>query len=212
MTVALHYLDVTGRAEPIRCALVAGGVGFEDKRYSLSEAADKLKPLSPTRKIPILEVDGRMYAESHAILTYLCTLAGMVSSDPLEMLAHNMIMERLEARLTYLCPLYKADKEQRAKLLPLAAADLRGFLSVFDEMLDKYAGEPTHVLKGKPYCPADLIIYCMVKDILDNEVDVGDLAATYPSVYAIYQGVLDSNPSIKTYHQHGKSSGDSTSV
>ena len=46
-TIALHYFDIQGPAEPARLALVVGGVPFEDVRYD-RERMLKAKQASKT--------------------------------------------------------------------------------------------------------------------------------------------------------------------
>ncbi|GAB0492071.1 hypothetical protein MMPV_003330 [Pyropia vietnamensis] len=66
----LLYFDLRGRAEMTRLALHAGGVPFEDVRFSRSEWPE-IKPTTPRGATPVLTLDdGTAVTESVAILRY----------------------------------------------------------------------------------------------------------------------------------------------
>eukprot|EP01053_Blabericola_migrator_P002313 Blabericola_migrator_1__2312@NODE_1643_length_4107_cov_132_707921_g1070_i0_p1_GENE_NODE_1643_length_4107_cov_132_707921_g1070_i0NODE_1643_length_4107_cov_132_707921_g1070_i0_p1_ORF_typecomplete_len208_score50_51GST_N/PF02798_20/3_6e13GST_N_3/PF13417_6/2_8e07GST_C_3/PF14497_6/0_00022GST_N_4/PF17172_4/0_044_NODE_1643_length_4107_cov_132_707921_g1070_i0229852 len=201
--LVLHYFDGPGRAEPIRCALVAGGLEFEDVRHTREDFQKKIKPISPTGQIPMMEIDGKAFAESRALLEYACALSGNVASDPLELLAHNMIMDRMEDQAKYITPIYMANSEEdRALAIERANIGLKDVLKMVNDLVKNYGGAPNHILKDKPFCPADLFIYCAIRQMNSHlmGIDVGDIATQFPHVQAVYQGVLDSNPKIVAYH------------
>jgi len=61
-----------GLGETARLIFHYGGVEFEDKRVAFgNDEWPKLKPNTPTGKLPILEVDGKQLPESGAIFRYL---------------------------------------------------------------------------------------------------------------------------------------------
>lgn len=70
----LTYFDGPGRGEPIRLAFKIGNVDFEDKQISFGEWP-AIKPTTPAGQVPMLEVDGKKYCESLAILMYACRLS-----------------------------------------------------------------------------------------------------------------------------------------
>lgn len=75
----LTYFDATGRAEPVRLALAAGGIPYEDVRIRFQEWP-AIKPTTPTGSLPLLTLDdGTVLTESLAILRYV----GRVCSPPL---------------------------------------------------------------------------------------------------------------------------------
>eukprot|EP01053_Blabericola_migrator_P008938 Blabericola_migrator_1__8937@NODE_4739_length_999_cov_910_480687_g2949_i0_p1_GENE_NODE_4739_length_999_cov_910_480687_g2949_i0NODE_4739_length_999_cov_910_480687_g2949_i0_p1_ORF_typecomplete_len208_score46_18GST_N/PF02798_20/6_3e09GST_C_3/PF14497_6/5_2e06GST_N_3/PF13417_6/2_3e05GST_C/PF00043_25/0_08_NODE_4739_length_999_cov_910_480687_g2949_i088711 len=200
--LTLHYFPLAFRGEPIRCALVASGLEHQDIRHEFADFAKNVKPMSPTGQVPMLEIDGTPYVETIPILNYVCRLAGMVSQDPLEMLKHDMIASRLDGYSPLVGPvLFVSDEERPAKVIEVTEK-LKEFLNVAEGLVKNHAAEPGHILKGKAYSPADLMVYCIVRDLLTNieGINVGDVPTQWPSLYAIHQGVLQSNPSIKTYH------------
>uniref|UniRef100_A0A914YDQ5 glutathione transferase n=1 Tax=Panagrolaimus superbus TaxID=310955 RepID=A0A914YDQ5_9BILA len=66
----LTYFNIRGLGEPIRIMFRYADVKFEDNRISRSEWP-KIKPTTPTGKMPILEVDNKTLVESGAIYRYL---------------------------------------------------------------------------------------------------------------------------------------------
>ena len=69
----LTYFPVYGLVEPIRLCLAYNKVAFEDNRVTF-EDWPKLKEsgAAPFNQLPFLEIDGKKYAQSGAILKYLC--------------------------------------------------------------------------------------------------------------------------------------------
>ena len=72
MSYKLYYFDVYGRAEPIRMLLWHAKQEFEDVRLS-PEDFGKLKEEGKLEfgQVPALEIDGKQYTQSHAILRLL---------------------------------------------------------------------------------------------------------------------------------------------
>eukprot|EP01057_Protomagalhaensia_wolfi_P005498 Protomagalhaensia_wolfi_Nauph_80__5497@NODE_602_length_2224_cov_2893_632494_g451_i0_p2_GENE_NODE_602_length_2224_cov_2893_632494_g451_i0NODE_602_length_2224_cov_2893_632494_g451_i0_p2_ORF_typecomplete_len154_score31_19GST_C_3/PF14497_6/1_7e06_NODE_602_length_2224_cov_2893_632494_g451_i015211982 len=151
----------------------------------------------------MLEVDGKKYIESRAILAYVCALTGNLPSTPLETLSHNMLMDKFEGLWQTFLPMYAAiTDEEKTKIGEQISPSVREYLKEFDAMLTEHTGEPSHILKGKSYCPMDLILYATVRTFQERPfgIDIGNVEEEYPAVYSIYKGVLDSNPKIKAYH------------
>mmetsp|Transcript_61674 Transcript_61674/g.123632 ORF Transcript_61674/g.123632 Transcript_61674/m.123632 type:complete len:229 (+) Transcript_61674:2-688(+) len=78
----LTYLDIKCLAEPIRLALFIGGVDFEDCRvdYEGIKALQEAGRL-PFAQVPMLELDGRYYAQSQALLRWAGKKAGLYPED-----------------------------------------------------------------------------------------------------------------------------------
>uniref|UniRef100_A0A7E4UN67 glutathione transferase n=1 Tax=Panagrellus redivivus TaxID=6233 RepID=A0A7E4UN67_PANRE len=66
----LTYFDIRGLGEPIRVLFKYAGVEFKDVRIKHADWP-KIKPKTPTGKLPYLEIDGKILPESGAILRYL---------------------------------------------------------------------------------------------------------------------------------------------
>ncbi|KAG5876919.1 hypothetical protein JTB14_021362 [Gonioctena quinquepunctata] len=82
----VHYFDFTGRGEPIRMLLTYGGLEFDDIRIDKKDWP-RIKPTLPLGQLPVLEIDGKLYPQTTAILKYLAKevrLAGNNSLDDLK--------------------------------------------------------------------------------------------------------------------------------
>ena len=82
----LIYFDIPGKAEAIRLCAAVGGVQLDDVRTS-REKFHEMRDSGelPFGQVPALDVgDGRILAQSSAILRYVATLGGLHPTDPLE--------------------------------------------------------------------------------------------------------------------------------
>ncbi|RHY73983.1 hypothetical protein DYB34_008914 [Aphanomyces astaci] len=75
-TLKLSYFDVPARAHVIRLTLAIGEIPFEDHIVSRDEWPS-VKPSLPFEQMPVLTVNGEVFAQSHAIERYVGRLAGL---------------------------------------------------------------------------------------------------------------------------------------
>ncbi|MGL5146864.1 MAG: glutathione S-transferase N-terminal domain-containing protein, partial [Plesiomonas shigelloides] len=69
-SIKLSYFDVDGgRGEPIRIALHAAGIPFEDFRFSYSDFAE-VRKTTPLNQVPTVTLDGVQLTQSSALLRY----------------------------------------------------------------------------------------------------------------------------------------------
>jgi len=66
----LYYFDIPGKAEAIRLLLTHAGMNFEDVRFQFADWP-KYKEKFELKQVPVLEMDGRQYCQSIAILEFL---------------------------------------------------------------------------------------------------------------------------------------------
>jgi glutathione S-transferase len=90
----LTYFDFGGRAESIRLAFAIGDITFEDHRISLSEFKS-IKHTFPFNRVPVLTVNGAMYAEAYAILRFVGKQANLYPEDPFDCLKIDGILSVL---------------------------------------------------------------------------------------------------------------------
>ncbi len=82
MSIKLIYFDAGGRAETLRLALFYGGVQFEDVRLTGAEFAQKkAEGYFKFGQVPVIEVDGKQFAESLPLLTWAGKQSGLYPQD-----------------------------------------------------------------------------------------------------------------------------------
>ncbi len=78
----LTYFDIRGRAEAIRLALHLADIPFTDERLPREEAMALIAEGSlPFHALPVLEVGGKLHAQSLALLRYVGKLGGLYPED-----------------------------------------------------------------------------------------------------------------------------------
>ncbi|CAH0491341.1 unnamed protein product [Peronospora farinosa] len=87
--IKLTYFDIKGRAELARMIFNYGGIAFTDERISRDDFAT-LKPTLPLKQLPVLEVNGTIYAQSMAIVRYAANITGLYPNDAVEALKADM--------------------------------------------------------------------------------------------------------------------------
>jgi glutathione S-transferase len=92
----LTYFDFSGgRGEPVRIALHAAGIEFDDERLSFAEfSAMRKKALF--NALPILEIDGVAVTQSNAMCRYVGKQAGLYPEDDLQALYCDEVMGAIE--------------------------------------------------------------------------------------------------------------------
>ncbi len=92
----LTYFDFAGgRGEPIRIALHAAGIDFEDKRLTFPEFS-KIRQGTPFNALPVFEIDGVPVSQSNAIGRYVGKLAGLYPDDDLQALYCDETLDAVE--------------------------------------------------------------------------------------------------------------------
>ena len=103
--IAIHYGDGPGRGEVTRMLLAAGGIDYEDNRYSGEQFQKDTAPTPenktdptggsryPFNQMPSLEIDGVFYAQTSSIARYAARLAGLYPHGLEEALKSDEIFE-----------------------------------------------------------------------------------------------------------------------
>ena len=95
----LTYFDFDGgRGEPIRIALHAAGIDFEDIRWSFPEFGEK-RHGTRFNAVPVMEIDGAAVTQSNGLSRYIGKLAGLYPADDLQAFAMVFVtaMAEIEA-------------------------------------------------------------------------------------------------------------------
>ncbi len=85
MAYKLIYFDMKGRAKTSRFIFAQAGIAYEDCRIAYNgEEWKKLKPTTPTGRLPVLEVDGKPLTGSKPIDRFLAERFGLAGSNGFE--------------------------------------------------------------------------------------------------------------------------------
>ncbi|KAK6174892.1 hypothetical protein SNE40_013455 [Patella caerulea] len=185
------------RGELARLVFVAAGVEYEDVG---PEADDQdwaaLKPTVPAGKLPVLEVDGRMFAESVVISRYLAREFGLDGRNNYEKLLTDTIVDKIIQVREMIGDVYhindpvkKAEAEKKLVEEQLPAA--LSFLEKFVEKNKSSGG----FLVGDKLTWADLAVF----DILEHVVKQNpDILAKYPKLAANFK-LVPTLPRVSEY-------------
>lgn len=92
----LIYFDFDGgRGEPIRIALHAAGIEFEDQRVTFEEFG-KLRADLPFKALPVVHLDGQVITQSNALTRHVGKRAGLYPEDELQALYCDEVMDAVE--------------------------------------------------------------------------------------------------------------------
>jgi glutathione S-transferase len=138
----LSYFDIDGgRAEPIRIALHAAGVSFEDRRLSFQEFGETRKGLRFTC-VPVLEIDGKPVTQSNALTRYAGKLAGLYPDDPIQALYCDEAMGAVEDATFHVGGTMRMQGEElRAARTKLVEGWLPIYLRGLGELLERGGGK-----------------------------------------------------------------------
>ncbi|XP_047521485.1 glutathione S-transferase 2-like [Pieris napi] len=192
--VKFYYFPVKGLGECVRLLLSYGGQDFEDNRVAV-EDWPAFKPSTPFGQMPVLEIDGKAYAQSIDISRYLGRKYGLSGADAEEDLEIDQNVDFVnDIRAKAAAVQYEADAELKARNHAEFSKNVYPvLLEKLDEIIKKNNG---HIAAGK-LTWADFVFTGMF-DYLKMMLRIPDLEKKYPS----YQQVIDavySQPKIQAY-------------
>lgn len=161
--IKFTYIDAKGRGEPIRLALVAGGVEFEDERISGPEMMKRKESGKFIfGSVPVMEVDGEIFGESGAQLRYAANVAGIAPKSAVCALKVDMVIDAVES---VLIAAYKDKSEESRK--KFVETDLPRYFGPIDSLIAKTEGP---FLLGDKISAADIKLYVTVY-LITNHLD-----------------------------------------
>eukprot|EP00899_Mesostigma_viride_P022236 jgi/Mesvir1/3197/Mv16350-RA.1 len=197
------YFDMKGRAEPTRVALTIGGIPFEDERVT-REAFMAMKPSLPFGSLPSLEVDGKVFAQSNAMLRYVGKLTGLYPTDPVEALKVDQILDGFEDNGATIRPSYM-EKDEAKKL------EMRKALTAPDGGLTRYTSALSRLVEGEAHAVgdsltiADVAIYCNINLLKSGYLDgiPRDWVDQYEPLMRVYNTVK-AHPAVVAWEEAHK--------
>ena len=94
--LTLYYIPVRARAEHIRMILAFGNVDYNNTVVSMSDwsACKEEKEICPFGQLPSIRLaNGKVIAQSAAIVRYVAKLAGLYPSNPEDCAEADMLLE-----------------------------------------------------------------------------------------------------------------------
>ncbi|XP_072050673.1 hematopoietic prostaglandin D synthase-like [Amphiura filiformis] len=176
----LIYFNSKGRAELPRLLFAYADVEYEDFRFAnREEFLEKIKPNMPTGRVPVLEIDGKLYPESGAIFRYLATEFKLYGKDNVEALQIDGVVETMNDILQVLTKIfYENDEAKKAELQKKAAAE---DIPVVLSLLEKLAGGDVFV--GDSITAADIAFFRTMEVVLS--IVTGLTLDNYPKLKSI---------------------------
>ncbi|MEQ9563269.1 MAG: glutathione S-transferase family protein [Woeseiaceae bacterium] len=141
--IKLTYFDFNGgRGEPVRIALHAAGIKFEDDRLSFEEFTARREKL-PFGALPVMEIDGVMVTQSNAMCRYAGKRAGLYPKDDLQAMYCDEVMGVVEDISHFIGPTIRmsGDEQKKAREALVAGrltVGLKGMAGLLKRGGDKY--------------------------------------------------------------------------
>jgi prostaglandin-H2 D-isomerase / glutathione transferase len=135
--IVLTYFDIdASRGEVARLAMHLAGIPFEDRRIPRNEWP-KHRDSMPYLALPVLEVDGRLIAQSNTINRYVGKLAGLYPKDDWQAALVDELMDAVEDISGRIGATFALEGDAKKKAREaLAAGAVAHFLRQFDARLE----------------------------------------------------------------------------
>jgi len=200
----LTYFDFDGgRGEPARLALHIAGIAFEDRRIGFKDWAAH-RDATPFRALPVLEVDGRVVAQSNSINRYVGRLAGLYPTDAWQALLCDEVMDAVEDMDTPIGNTIDLDADAKKKAREeLAAGLIPRYVAQLQARLQAAGGE--YFADGR-LTVGDLKVWMMVRWLRSGVLDYmpRDLVDRLAPALVEHAERLAANPKIAAYYQPRK--------
>ena len=196
----LTYFDFAGgRGEPIRIALHAAGIGFEDNRLTFPEFT-KIRQGTRFNALPVFEIDATAVTQSNAICRYVGKLAGLFPDDDMQALYCDEVLDAVEDVSQYIGRTLGLEGEAlKAAREKLVAGWLTVFLKGLGGLLERGGG---HYFVDRRLTIADLKVLMLTRWLRSGALDhvPKDLVDRIAPKLAEHQARIDADPLVKAYY------------
>jgi len=196
----LTYFDFAGgRGEPIRIALHAAGIGFEDKRLTFPEFS-KMRQETRFNALPVLEIDGAAVTQSNAISRYVGKLAGLYPEDDLQALYCDETLDAVEDISHHIGQTFGLEGEAlRAAREKLVDGWLTIFLKGLGALLERGGGQ---YFAGNSLTVADLKVLMQTRWLRSGALDhvPSDLVDRIAPNLVQHQARVEADPRVLAYY------------
>jgi len=198
--LVLTYFDIdASRGEVARLALNVGGVAFEDRRIPRKDWA-AVRDQYPFQALPVLEVDGRVIAQSNTINRYVGKLAGLYPKDDLQAALVDEVMAAIEDVTAKIGATFALEGEAKQKAREaLAAGSLPRYLQQLEARLKAGGGE---WFVEKRLTVADLKCFLFVRWLKSGALDhiPADIVDRNAPLLAKHLERVKNHPKIAAYY------------
>ena len=198
--IVLTYFDFDGsRGEVARLAMHIGGVAFEDRRIARKDWAT-LRDTMPFQALPVLEVDGKVIAQSNTINRYVGKLGGLYPQDDWNAARVDEVMDAVEDITTRLGATIRYDDEAKKKAREeLVAGPIPRFLQQLEARLKAGGGE---WFVENRLTVADLKCYLLTRWLKSGVIDhvPADIVDRHAPLLASHLERVSSHPKIAAYY------------
>ncbi|CAJ0963388.1 unnamed protein product, partial [Mesorhabditis belari] len=196
----LHYFDCYGRAEPVRMMFMLSDVEYTDQRFAFKDWP-LIKNAHPFifGQSPVLEVDGKLLAQSNAINRYVANKYGFAGKDDWEKAIvdsladlHHDYFTKVRPFYGVACKYWDGNFDELLKTNFLPERDIfMGIMSRFIEENETKSGW----LVGDSLTFADLLLF---NHVLIFKNWVPDLVDQFPKIRQ-HRDKLKNHPKMADY-------------
>ena len=198
--IKLTYFDFDGgRGEPVRIALHAAKLDFEDHRISFNEFA-KSRDDFPFRCAPVLQIDAETYSQSNAMLRFVGKQADLYPADPVQALYCDEVIESAEDLMHHIVHTFGLEGEAlKLARQELSHGWLTTFIRGFGELLKRGGGR---YFAGNKLSVADIKIYMQVRSLQAGTLDhvPTDLVESVSPALAEHTQRIHDEPIVRSYY------------
>lgn len=196
----LTYFDIDGgRAGPVRIALHAAGIDFEDVRISFPEFMEKRQGMR-FHCVPTLEIDGVEVTQSNALCRYVGKLAKLYPEDELQALYCDEALGAVEDVLHHMVHTFGLEGDAlKAAREKLVEGWLATFLTGLNEMLER-GGD---YFADNRLTVADLKVAVLTQWLMSGDLDhvPTDVVQKNAPLLVKHAGRVSDDPVVKAYNE-----------
>jgi len=198
--LVLTYFDFDGsRGEAARLAMHIAGIPFEDRRIARKDWS-ALRDQTPYQSLPVLEVDGKVIAQSNTINRYVGRLAGLYPKDDWQAALVDEVMDAVEDISGKIGNSFALEGEAKKEAREaLAAGPILRFLQQFEARLEAGGGE---WFAEKRLTVADLKCFLFVRWLKSGALDhvPADIVDQHAPLLATHMERMRNHPRIAAYY------------
>lgn len=181
MSTKLYYFDINGRADFIRFLLHHAKVEFEDIRINHEQfAALKAEGKLEFGQVPMLEVDGKQFVQTYAILRYLGKQYGYYPESPLDAWKVDSIVDATDDFLQkYFGAMFEKNEEAKKTKVETFLQYAPTWIAAIQKRIE--SNESPDFVVGSKRTVADFALACIAFNVVRNEA--GPLHADFATLF-----------------------------